>query len=134
MHDRGLSHTQDLYGRFTLDTAIDFLFGAHIDSLVAPADSPSPTIHGETSTTPTTSRQPRTERASSLPFVTAFNEVQRIVTKRLRLGPIWPLFELGGSKTAPHMEVINVGSFILFFLFFFFGKVFLVILVFEGEK
>jgi len=96
-----------MFGRFTLDTSVDFLFGAQVDSLkmaIEPPPSSNPSKNGSSATTK------NTDRGSSLPFVTAFNEVQRTVTHRLKLGTIWPLFELFGDKTAPQMKVINVSS------------------------
>jgi len=96
-----------MFGRFTLDTSVDFLFGAQVDSLKM-AIEPPPSSNGS-------AKPKNTDRGSSLPFVTAFNEVQRTVTRRLKLGTIWPLFELFGDKTAPQMKVINV-SFLRGFL------------------
>ena len=94
-----------MFGRFTLDTSVDFLFGAQVGSLKMATESAPPTpLPGSGPTTQ------KTDRGSSLPFVTAFNEVQRTVTHRLKLGPIWPLFELRGDKTAPQMKVINVSA------------------------
>jgi hypothetical protein len=40
-------------------------------------------------------------------FAQAFEEMQQIMTNRRRLGHIWPLFELFGDRTAPHVTTIR---------------------------
>jgi hypothetical protein len=40
-------------------------------------------------------------------FAQAFEEIQQIITARRRLGYIWPLFEISGDKTAPHVKAIR---------------------------
>lgn len=103
------SRSQDMFGRFTLDTSVDFLFGAQVDSLKMAIEPPPSSGRAQTGSETVVAAK-NTDRGSSLPFVTAFNEVQRTVTHRLKLGTIWPLFELFGDKTAPQMKVINVSS------------------------
>lgn len=80
----------DLFGRYTLDAAVDFLFGAQTNSLKLHSDGAG-------------------QRAAA--FVAAFNAVQKISTARLKLGPLWPVSELGGDRMQPHMDVINVRPF-----------------------
>lgn len=40
-------------------------------------------------------------------FAQAFEAVQHIITSRARLGYFWPLFEVFGDKTAPHVNAIR---------------------------
>lgn len=89
---------QDLYARFTLDTASEFLFGRNLDTLSRPLPVPSSGIIGAKGSSTTDSWGS---------FAQAFEEIQQIITRRRQLGKTWPLFELLGDKTAPHMKVIR---------------------------
>lgn len=88
---------QDLYARFTIDAASEFLFGKNLDTLSgqlpAPASGPS-------------ERGSSTDDAWGM-FVKAFEAVQQIITARARTGIIWPVFELLDDKTAPYVETIR---------------------------
>lgn len=89
---------QDLYSRFTLDTASEFLFGKNLNTLSGSLPTPGEGIVGAKGSVTTDSWGS---------FAQAFEEMQQIVTNRRRLGYIWPLFELLGDKTAPHVKVIR---------------------------
>jgi len=89
---------QDLYARFTIDAASEFLFGKNLNTLSG--QLPTPRSAGSS------------ERGSSTDdawgtFVTAFETVQRIITARGRMGIIWPMFELLDDKTAPYVDTIR---------------------------
>ena len=40
-------------------------------------------------------------------FAAAFEMAQQIITKRARIGYLWPLFELFRDETEPHVKVIQ---------------------------
>ncbi|KAF8556689.1 cytochrome P450 monooxygenase CYP63 [Imleria badia] len=88
---------QDLYARFTIDAASEFLFGKNLDTLSGQLPTPGSTP---------------SERGSSTndawgTFVKAFEAVQQIITVRARTGIIWPVFELLDDKTSPYVETIR---------------------------
>lgn len=87
---------QDLYARFTLDTASEFLFGKNLDTLSG--SLPVPGAMGAKGSATSDSWGS---------FAQAFEEVQQVVSTRRRLGYIWPLFEIFGDKTLPHVKVIR---------------------------
>ncbi len=96
------SHTpceaQDLYARFSLDTASEFLFGKNLEMLSASlpaAASAALGAKGSATTDPFGS------------FAHAFESAQLNITARGRLGAIWPLFELFKDKNEAHSRVIN---------------------------
>lgn len=90
-HNNGAIEIQDLFGRFTLDAAVQFLMGGALSSL---SDVP----------------QSDANSTESNRFLGAFNEAQENVFKRSRLGDLWVLFEPFKSKNAEPMKVI--GSFV----------------------
>lgn len=92
------SEAQDLFARFTIDAASEFLFGKNLDTL-----SGSLPIPGKTAMGPKGSA---TEDAWGS-FTGAFEMAQQIVTTRARIGYLWPLFELFGDKTEPYVKVIQ---------------------------
>jgi hypothetical protein len=89
---------QDLYARFTLDAASEFLFGENLNTLSAALPVP-----GKTSMGPKGSATHDTWGS----FAQAFEMAQQIVTTRARLGYFWPLFELFGDKSIPHSKAIR---------------------------
>jgi hypothetical protein len=89
---------QDLYARFTLDAASEFLFGTNLDTLSAALPVP-----GEATMGPKGSATHDTWGS----FAQAFEMAQQIITTRGRLGYFWPLFELFGDKTLPHVKTIH---------------------------
>jgi hypothetical protein len=89
---------QDLYGRFALDAASDFLFGKNLETLSAALP-----VAGKTAMGPKGS-------ATEDPwgsFAQAFEMAQVNVTARARLGAIWPLFEFFRDKNEEHCRVIK---------------------------
>lgn len=89
---------QDLYARFTIDAASEFLFGKNLDTLSQQLPTPGSANVGE--------RGSSTDDAWGT-FVKAFEAVQKIITDRARTGTIWPIFELLNDKTAPHVDTIR---------------------------
>ncbi|EMD35976.1 hypothetical protein CERSUDRAFT_115922 [Gelatoporia subvermispora B] len=89
---------QDLYGRFTLDAAAEFLFGQPMDTL-----SGKLPVAGETRLS---AKGSATEDDFGS-FAQAFETVQTIVTVRARRGYFWPVWELLGDETSPHVAVIS---------------------------
>jgi len=86
---------QDLYSRFSIDTASEFLFGKNLDTL-----SGSLPIPGET----TTGSVAADDWGS---FTQAFEAAKENITRRGRLGTIWPLFELFKDKNEENCNVIR---------------------------
>ncbi|KAJ7625781.1 cytochrome P450 [Roridomyces roridus] len=91
---------QDLIGRFTMDSATEFLFGVCVDSLKANI----PYAHN-VAFPPPQSHDARAETANK--FVEAFNEAMVNVAEREHLGFVWPLFEMFRDKTAAPMKIVN---------------------------
>lgn len=88
---------QDLASRFTMDSATDFLFGKDVRSLSA--GIPYPHDSGRVNAF-----------ADDVPanrFSKAFDEAQRVIAVRARLGPNWPLAEFWNDKVLEQMKVIN---------------------------
>ncbi|TDL26691.1 cytochrome P450 monooxygenase pc-2 [Rickenella mellea] len=90
---------QDVIWRFTLDSATEFLFGSCVHSL---SDGlPYPHFH------------PKSKSASSdndnrsLSFASALEEAMYVVSRRARIGPIWPLLEIFNDKSRRSMKVIE---------------------------
>ncbi|KAG9096423.1 hypothetical protein FRC06_008676 [Ceratobasidium sp. 370] len=81
---------QDLVGRFTLDSATEFLFGSSTHSLNAPLPYP---------------HEPPTDQSAT--FAAAFNKAQEQLMLRFGLAKLWPLFEIWEDKTDESMRVIN---------------------------
>lgn len=89
---------QDLFARFTLDSASEFLFGRCLD-----------TLHG---TLPVAGRAKMGPKGTAIEdafgsFARAFEDVQVQIARRTRIGKPWPLFELFTDKTAPSVAVIH---------------------------
>lgn len=89
---------QDLYARFTIDAASEFLFGKNLDTLSGQLPTPGSASRGE--------RGSSTDDAWGT-FAKAFEAVQQIITTRAQTGLIWPVFELLDDKTSPHVDVIR---------------------------
>ncbi|KDQ58030.1 hypothetical protein JAAARDRAFT_34843 [Jaapia argillacea MUCL 33604] len=89
---------QDLYARFTLDTASEFLFGQNLDTLSGTLPTPGKASLGLKGSAT------HDEFGS---FTQAFEACQQIITNRARIGYIWPLFELFGDKTAGPVKTIG---------------------------
>lgn len=96
---------QDLFSRFTLDAASEFLFGTDLKTL-----SGSLPIPGKTEMGPKGSATDDSWGA----FAKAFETAQQIITARGRIGYLWPVFELFKDKNEDNAAVIQayVGLFI----------------------
>ncbi|KAJ7736553.1 cytochrome P450 [Mycena maculata] len=90
---------QDLIGRFTMDSASEFLFDACVNSLKANL----PYAHNVSPAPQSTS--PEAQAASK--FTDAFTAALLRIAERETFGRIWPLFEILGSKTDGPMKVIG---------------------------
>ncbi|KAJ7227885.1 cytochrome P450 monooxygenase pc-3 [Mycena haematopus] len=91
---------QDLIGRFTMDSASEFLFNNCVNSLKANL----PYSHNVAFPPP----QPNTlEAQAAIKFVDAFTLAMLRISEREVLGRIWPLFEILGDKTAGPMRDIS---------------------------
>ncbi|KAJ7254379.1 cytochrome P450 [Mycena haematopus] len=91
---------QDLIGRFTMDSATEFLFGSCVNSLHASLPFP----HNATFTS-IASNSARAHVATE--FSAAFNESMLHVASRVRFGYAWPLLELWHDKTVAPMEIVS---------------------------
>jgi cytochrome P450 len=89
---------QDLYGRFTLDAASEFLFGENLNTLSAALPTP-----GRVSMGPKGSAT----HDSWGSFASAFEMAQQVITMRGRLGYFWPFFELFNDKSEPHVKAVR---------------------------
>ncbi|KAH9840624.1 cytochrome P450 [Rhodofomes roseus] len=90
---------QDMYARFTLDAASEFLFGKNVDTLSGRLPQPGKTeMSGKGSAT-------GDEFGS---FAQAFEDAQVLVMTRVRRGYFWPIYELfTGDPHKKHMAVIE---------------------------
>ncbi|KAF8208856.1 cytochrome P450 monooxygenase pc-3 [Mycena galopus ATCC 62051] len=91
---------QDLIGRFTMDSATEFLFGSCVNSLHASLPFP----HNATFTSPK-SESARAQVATA--FSAAFNESMLHVAGRVRVGYVWPILEMFTDKTVAPMKIVN---------------------------
>ncbi|KAJ7095943.1 cytochrome P450 [Mycena belliarum] len=91
---------QDLVGRFTMDSATEFLFGSCVNSLHESLPFP----HNASSVTPA-SDSARTQVA--ITFSGAFNESMKSITNRVRIGWAWPLVEMWTDNTVEPMKVVS---------------------------
>lgn len=89
---------QDLYARFTLDAASEFLFGKNLNTLSASLPVPGCTTMGP--------KGSATKDAWGS-FAQAFEMAQQNVTNRGRIGYLWPLFEFFSDKNERHVKVIH---------------------------
>ncbi|KZW04259.1 cytochrome P450 [Exidia glandulosa HHB12029] len=96
---------QDLTARFTLDSASEFLFGVNVHSLESALPYP-----GEVLNDGSKIAKPGQTLSKADEFVKAFNEAQVIISNRLWVGDMWPLFEFWKDRTIAPMKVI--GAFI----------------------
>ena len=92
------SEAQDIFSRFSIDVASEFLFGKNLDTLSASHPIPGKTTMG-----------PKGSATTDLwgSFVGAFEAAQTNITARGRIGRLWPLFELLGDKNEPHVKIIH---------------------------
>ncbi|KAF8308481.1 cytochrome P450 monooxygenase CYP63 [Clavulina sp. PMI_390] len=94
---------QDLFGRFTLDAAGEFLFGvSDFDTLDAPLPRPGQAILG-----PKGSSVPEAQQNAYTDFVNAFEWFQVAITPRASRGVLWPLWEWSKSVAEEPNGVIT---------------------------
>ncbi|KAF8736947.1 hypothetical protein AX14_013681 [Amanita brunnescens Koide BX004] len=89
---------QDLYARFSIDTASEFLFGKNLETLSASLPVPGSTRMGP--------KGSATEDTWGS-FVEAFETAQQEVTRRARIGYYWPLFELFQDRNQKNAKRIR---------------------------
>ncbi|KAF9547694.1 cytochrome P450 monooxygenase pc-2 [Agrocybe pediades] len=87
---------QDLFGRFTLDSATEFLFGQTVDSLSAELPYPPTYSHKNTAAY---------HYHPSNVFVKAFS--QGLDYTETRIEDMWPLFEFGKDKIKPLRKIMD---------------------------
>ncbi|KLO20136.1 cytochrome P450 [Schizopora paradoxa] len=88
---------QDVIGRFTLDSATEFLFGKCVHSLSAGLPY-SPVV--------TSSFDSPSSKDFSTQFVEAFSLAQTKTAKRSRFGTAWPLFHFWSTGSKDSMDTI----------------------------
>ncbi|KZS95287.1 cytochrome P450 monooxygenase CYP63 [Sistotremastrum niveocremeum HHB9708] len=89
---------QDLFARFTLDTASSFLFGSNIDTLSLPLPKAGEAVMGP--------------KGSAIEgefgeFASAFESAQQVIIERSRFGVAWPVVELFGDRTLQYVQAIR---------------------------
>ncbi|CAK5272343.1 unnamed protein product, partial [Mycena citricolor] len=89
---------QDLIGRFTMDSATEFLFGTCVNSLQADV----PFAHNVGAFP-----QPSEAAQVANAFLDAFAAAMHAISEREVLGNVWPLFEMWEDKTAAPMAVVS---------------------------
>ncbi|KAJ4000449.1 cytochrome P450 [Lentinula boryana] len=91
---------QDLFARFTLDTASEFLFGQSLNTLTL--ELPGQGGHA-------VKMGPKGSAIDDEfgSFAWAFEDVQVKISTRMRIGNIWPIFELFQDKTQKSNTVIH---------------------------
>ncbi|KAK7046126.1 hypothetical protein VNI00_007129 [Paramarasmius palmivorus] len=92
---------QDIITKFTLDSATEFLFGVNVHSLSASLPYP-PNISRQTAVGTDLNA---TQKAQT--FAQALLDLQNVVSFRVRVGPLWPLWELLEDKSIAPMKVVN---------------------------
>ncbi|KAJ7243965.1 cytochrome P450 monooxygenase pc-1 [Mycena rebaudengoi] len=97
---------QDLIGRFTMDTATEFLFGHCVDSLMAPIPYPHNMAQPATVAYSTDGGTNASAQMANK-FIEAFNESMLVISRREDLGHIWPLYEIFHDKTAAPMKIVS---------------------------
>lgn len=89
---------QDLLGRFTLDSATEFLFGrcVHVlrSGLPYPHNAPKSLFS-------------RNGKDTAEKFSRAFAEAQAVIAERSSLGPVWPLLEVFNDKSEESMKIVR---------------------------
>lgn len=97
--DGGAFDVQDLFARFTLDAATEFLFGHEhcVGALGRRMRLPGEPVAGESG---------EMEHDSDV-FVTAFADAQNQLSTRVRRGNIWPLWEVWKDHSKASMDVVH---------------------------
>ncbi|KAI6099111.1 cytochrome P450 [Pisolithus sp. B1] len=89
---------QDMVGRFTLDSATEFLFGRSVGSLSAGLIYPKNSLPGQ--------NEEHTNHPSNV-FSRAFSEAQAQVMRRSSFGTIWRIAEFWNDRIEKDMEVCH---------------------------
>ena len=89
---------QDAIGRFTLDSATEYLYGRDVCSLDAGLPFPPKASHLNTA---------EFTSHSSNTFVSAFADAQMFASMRARSGALWRLFEPLQDKVKPLRQKLN---------------------------
>ncbi|KAI6168966.1 cytochrome P450 [Pisolithus thermaeus] len=89
---------QDMVGRFTLDSATEFLFGKNVGSLSAGLIYPKNSLPGQ--------NEELTNHPSNV-FSRAFSEAQAQVMRRSSFGTIWHLAEFWNDRIEKDMEICH---------------------------
>ncbi|KAF8314508.1 cytochrome P450 monooxygenase CYP63 [Clavulina sp. PMI_390] len=94
---------QDLFTRFTLDAAGEFLFGVpDFNTLDAPLPRP-----GQTTLGPKGSSPPETQSTPYTDFVKAFEGTLVAIAPRVMRGSLWPFWELSTNATSKYNKTIS---------------------------
>ncbi|KAL0058108.1 hypothetical protein AAF712_015230 [Marasmius tenuissimus] len=86
---------QDLMGKFTIDSATEFLFGSCVNNLSSPLPYP-PVAASRFDFTPTNPFPTPMTQADL--FAKAFLQAQEAIANREAFGALWPIFEILGDK------------------------------------
>ncbi|KAI6168969.1 cytochrome P450 [Pisolithus thermaeus] len=89
---------QDMVGRFTLDSATEFLFGKCVGSLSAGLIYPKNSLPGQ--------NKEHTNHPSNV-FSRAFSEAQAQVMRRSSFGTVWRLAEFWNDRIEKDMEICH---------------------------
>ena len=91
---------QDLVGRFTMDSATEFLFGVCVNSLHASLPFPHNATYA--------ARESDSAGAQvATAFSAAFNESMLHISNRARIGWAWPFVEMWADKTKEPMKIVS---------------------------
>ncbi|KAL0580998.1 hypothetical protein V5O48_000992 [Marasmius crinis-equi] len=88
---------QDLMGKFTLDSATEFLFGSCVNNLSSPLPYPASRY----------SLKSAPQQTPADIFAKAFLEAQEGIATRERLGHVWPLLEIFEDKVEGPMKIVS---------------------------
>ncbi|KAJ6619477.1 cytochrome P450 monooxygenase pc-3 [Mycena sp. CBHHK59/15] len=91
---------QDLVGRFTMDSATEFLFGSCVNSLHASLPFPHNVTFATTGFDPAHAQV-------AMAFSAAFNESMLHISNRARIGWAWPLIEMWKDNTIAPMKIVS---------------------------
>ncbi|KAJ8092373.1 hypothetical protein PM082_023828 [Marasmius tenuissimus] len=95
---------QDLMGKFTIDSATEFLFGSCVNNLSSPLPYP-PVAASRFDFTP---RNPSpTPMTQADLFAKAFLQAQEAIANREAFGALWPIFEILGDKVEGPMKIVS---------------------------
>lgn len=93
---------QDLIGRFTMDSATEFLFGSCVHSLKANI----PYAHNVAFPPPPQSNSDQAAETANR-FIEAFSKSMFYIAEREHLGIVWPLYEMFCDKTKAPMKIVS---------------------------